>query len=270
MSEDEDGGGLRQQGGVNAVEVAGRLVRVIAEGQGPARLADLARSTAMPTAKVHRYLVSLCRAGLVEQDAATSRYDLGPLALRAGIEALTRSDSLKRAERVLDTIVAATGESAAVAVWGSHGPTLVRLVDARHDLASHVPLGHLCPLTYSATGLIYCAFGDPALTTKLASQELAQSRMAGRNAVPLDEASLAKMLERVRLQGVATVEIPNSDALAAVAAPVFSGGHPRRLRMVLTVFGHVGRLNVSPDGPVAALIRQAARELEQSLLGDAG
>src|ERR687893_302613 len=61
------------RGGVNSVEVAGALLRALAEASGPLRLADLSRATAMPSAKAHRYLVSLARAGLVEQDAATAR-----------------------------------------------------------------------------------------------------------------------------------------------------------------------------------------------------
>ena len=134
---------------------------MLAEAGGPMRLADLSRAAAMPSAKAHRYLVSLARAGLVEQDAETARYDLGPLMLRAGLAALGRSDALKRAERALEAIAARTGETAAVAVWGTHGPTHVRLVEARHELAATVPPGHVCPMTYSAAGLVFCAFGDP-------------------------------------------------------------------------------------------------------------
>ena len=172
------------RGGVNSVEVAGGLLRVLAEAGGPMRLADLSRAAAMPSAKAHRYLVSLARTGLVEQDAETARYDLGPLMLRAGLAALGRSDALKRAERALEAIAARTGETAAVAVWGTHGPTHVRLVEARHELAATVPPGHVCPMTYSAAGLVFCAFGDPQLTAPLAEREMAQSRAVGRPGAP--------------------------------------------------------------------------------------
>ena len=77
------------------------------------------------------------------------------------------------AERSLDAIVARTGETAAIAVWGTHGPTLVRLVEARHELASRVPPGHVCPLTYSASGLVFCSWGEPERVAPLAKHELA-------------------------------------------------------------------------------------------------
>ena len=250
-------------GGVNSVEVAGGLLRVLAEAGGPMRLADLSRAAAMPSAKAHRYLVSLARAGLVEQDAETARYDLGPLMLRAGLAALGRSDALKRAERALEAIAARTGETAAVAVWGTHGPTHVRLVEARHELAATVPPGHVCPMTYSAAGLVFCAFGDPPLTAPLAEREMAQSRAVGRPGAPTTSAELERLVEAVRAQGFAAVANEGEGGLAAVSAPVFDADGAR-LRLALTVFGRAGRLNTAPDGPVAALMVEAARSLGAS------
>jgi DNA-binding IclR family transcriptional regulator len=254
-------GGQPRQGGVNSVEVAGTVLRAVLDAPGPLRLADISRAVAIPSAKAHRYLVSLIRAGLVEQDPDTARYELGPLMLRAGLAALSRSDALKRAERTLELIASRTGETAAIAVWGTHGPTLVRLVEARHELAASVPPGHVCQLTYSASGLVFCAFGDPGLTDALVARELDQSRDIGRPGVPTARAEFDKLVERVRTQGFAAVAAEAEGGLAAVSAPVFDRDGGGRLRFALTVFGRVGRINVAPDGPVAALLVGAARSL---------
>ncbi|MBL6078446.1 helix-turn-helix domain-containing protein [Belnapia sp. T18] len=264
MAFDGQAGPEDSRGGVNSVEVAGRLLRILAEAGGPMRLADLARAAGMPSAKAHRYLVSLARAGLAEQDAATTRYDLGPLMLRAGLAALGRSDALKRAERALEAIAARTGETAAAAVWGTHGPTHVRLVAARHELAASVPPGHVCPMTYSASGLVFCAFGESGLTRPLAERELAQNRAIARPCAPALMAELERLVARVRAQGFATVENEGNGGLAAVSAPVFKAGSGRLL-LALTVFGRVGRLNVAADGPVVALVVEAARALAAEL-----
>src|SRR5918993_741983 len=215
------------RGGVNSVEVAGVLLRVLVDAGGPMRLADLSRAAAMPSAKAHRYLVSLARTGLVEQDTETARYDLGPLMLRAGLAALGRSDALKRAERALEAIAARTGETAAAAVWGTHGPTHVRLVEARHELAATVPPGHVCPMTYSAAGLVFCAYGDPRLTAPLAEREMAQSRATGRPGAPTTRAALARLVGTVRAQGFAAVADEGNGGVAAVSAPVVHADGPR-------------------------------------------
>src|SRR6516164_2446537 len=254
----------KQKGGVNSVEVAGNVLRALSETAGPARLADIARATRMPTAKVHRYVVSLVRAGLLERDPSTGHYDLGPLSLRAGIVALSRSDALKRAERVLHTIVERTGETAAAAVWGSHGPTLVRLVEARHELASSVPLGHVCALTFSAVGLMYCAFSDADHVAPILARELAQNRAVGRLGAPTSKAELERRLTTVRSASLATVK-EGDGGLSAVSAPVLDSN--KRLRLALTVFGRSGRLDISPSGPVANLIKEVARSLGDGLHG---
>jgi DNA-binding IclR family transcriptional regulator len=250
-----------RQGGVNSVEVAGSVLGALLDAPGPMRLADISRAVAMPSSKAHRYLVSLMRAGLVEQDPDTARYELGPRMLRAGLVALSRSDALKRAERSLDVIVARTGETAAIAVWGTHGPTLVRLVEARHELAATVPPGHVCQLTYSASGLVFCAFGDPGLTDPLIACELDQSRDIGRPGVPKARAELDLLVERVRKQGFAAVAAEAEGGLTAVSAPVLDPDGGGRLRFALTVFGRVGRINVAPEGPVVALMLESARSL---------
>jgi DNA-binding IclR family transcriptional regulator len=254
------------RGGVNSVEVAGLLLRLLTEAGGPMRLADLSRAAAMPSAKAHRYLVSLGRAGLVEQDPATARYELGPLMLRAGLVALGRSDLLKRAERALEAIVARTGETAAAAVWGTHGPTHVRLVAARHALAASVPPGHVCPMTYSASGLVFCAFGEPDQTAPFAEREMAQSHAIGRPGAPANSAALALIVAAVRRQGFATTANEGDTGLAAVSVPVFDADCSR-IHLALTVFSRVGRLNVEPDGPVVALMRAAAEDLAADLRG---
>lgn len=258
-----DGGEDGRRAGVNAVEVAGALLCILADAPGPLRLAEIARAAAMPSAKAHRYLVSLQRAGLAEQEPDTARYALGPLMRRAGLAALGRSDTLKRAERALEGIVARTGETAAAAVWGTHGPTHVRLVEARHDLAATVPPGHVCPMTYSASGLVFCAWGEPAQVRPLAAREVAQGRAMGRPGVPRSMAELDRIAAAARARGFAATDGEGDTGLAAVSVPVRATDGT--LRMALTVFSRAGRLNTAADGPVAALMRAAAAALEAEL-----
>ena len=74
------------------------------------------------------------------------------------------------------------------------------------------------------------------------------------------------MVAAVRAQGFAAVANEGDGGLAAVSAPVFDADGAR-LQLALSVFGRVGRLNVTPDGPVAALMVEAARSLGAELHG---
>jgi len=79
---------VKERAGIQSVEVGFGLLQALGEAAGPLMLRDLARAANMSAAKAHRYLVSFQRLQLVVQDAATTRYDLGPAALKLGLAAL--------------------------------------------------------------------------------------------------------------------------------------------------------------------------------------
>ena len=55
----------KQQQGVQGVETGLRLAFALAHSPGPMALKELASAAKLPSSKAHRYLVSLCRAGIV-------------------------------------------------------------------------------------------------------------------------------------------------------------------------------------------------------------
>ena len=105
------------RGGVQSVEVAGSILQALIQSDGAMKLAEIASAVSMPSAKAHRYLVSLIRAGLVQQSKETSKYDLGPIAFQLGIKGFARFEPLKLAEQMLQELVEMVGETAALAVW---------------------------------------------------------------------------------------------------------------------------------------------------------
>ncbi|MDR2330524.1 MAG: helix-turn-helix domain-containing protein, partial [Comamonas sp.] len=111
----------KDRAGIQSVEVGFALLQALVEARGPLALKDLAHAAAMPAAKAHRYLVSYQRSGLVKQDAATSRYDLGPMALQLGLAALRRSDAVRLARERMPDWLERLGHTVALAVWGNHG-----------------------------------------------------------------------------------------------------------------------------------------------------
>ncbi|HZY15532.1 MAG TPA: helix-turn-helix domain-containing protein, partial [Ramlibacter sp.] len=90
---------MKERAGIQSVEVGFGLLQVLAEAAGPLMLRDLARAADMSAAKAHRYLVSFQRLGLVVQDSASTRYDLGPAALQLGLASLSRLDAVRLARQ---------------------------------------------------------------------------------------------------------------------------------------------------------------------------
>ena len=263
LPENAPGADKPTQLGIQSVEVAGDLIHALIQADGPLKLADLAQRAGMPSAKAHRYLVSLMRVGLARQDAATSRYDLGPVAFQLGLKGFSRFEPLQVAEATLHTLVDQVGETAALAVWGEKGPTMIKVVEARHDLASTMAPSHHCPLTYSATGLLFCAYEDPVRTATAIERELDQNRRSGRLNVPKERASLAGMMREIKERGYSCLSDGGGDGLGAVSAPVVD--ITGKLIMALTVFGRSTRVDAKPNGALGKLVADTAAELSASL-----
>src|SRR3569832_902371 len=88
---------VKERAGIQSVEVGFSLLEALSRADGPLMLRDLAAAAGMSAAKAHRYLVSFQRLQLVVQDDSSTRYDLGPSALKLGLASLSRLDAVRLA-----------------------------------------------------------------------------------------------------------------------------------------------------------------------------
>jgi hypothetical protein len=108
-------------GGIQALDAALTVLRVLRSFDGPATLSDIAREAGMPPSKVHRYLASFMHAGLAVQKERSGRY-VGPEAAELGVAAISRNNFVVRAAEGLKSWPKAPGKRAAV--WAAARPSL--------------------------------------------------------------------------------------------------------------------------------------------------
>jgi DNA-binding IclR family transcriptional regulator len=250
--------GGREPLGIQSVEIAAQILRALAEGGGALPLRDLAAATSMHRGKVHRYLISLARAGLVAREAEAGHYGIGPLAISAGLAGLNRLNPVRLAYAALPALRDRIGETVVLAVWGERGATVIALEDSARPVTLNVRVGSILPLRTSAIGRVFAAhLPEPVLRPVLAAE--AKRGAATGPAAP----ALARILAAVRRDGVAAVEGTLIPGLNALAAPVFD----QRGALVL-VIGAVGRQETLPVGPresAVAALRDAAAALSRAL-----
>ena len=138
------------------------LLKAMVAGQQAMMLKDIAAAADMPASKAHRYLVSLIRSGLVEQDPLSSRYTLGPFALNLGLVALGRLDRVRLGLSAIADLRDAINETTALAVWGGQGPVIVRWERPRRPITVNVITGATLSLLASAAGRVFAAWLPPA------------------------------------------------------------------------------------------------------------
>jgi DNA-binding IclR family transcriptional regulator len=111
--------------GIDAVEVAGAILQALLRCPRPARLKDLEIATGIPSAKIHRYLVSMILCGLVRQHGSSSRYDFGLLAHQIGQVVARDNDVASQIEARLAQFSERIGEGVGIAPngWATASPS---------------------------------------------------------------------------------------------------------------------------------------------------
>ena len=260
--------------GIQSVEVGFALLQALSGAHEAMMLKDLASAAAMSPAKAHRYLVSFQRLGLVVQDDASNRYDLGPSALRMGLASLTRLDAVRLARAAMPAWGDAIGHTMALAVWGNQGPTMVHWQEASKTVSVSLRLGDVMPLLSSATGRCFLSFmgrnanraaagHDQRLMGDMLTSELAIEKKHPRVGVPHTQAQVKALCAEARQQGLARVVDALIPGVAGLCAPVFDAqGH---MVLGIVALGGAGGFDSRWDGHVANTLRQAANALSQDL-----
>ena len=142
----------KESRGIQSIEVGGELLRALARSGEPMMLRDLAREAGMAPAKAHPYLVSFSRIGLIEQDETTGRYEFGALALELGLISLRRLSAVRIATPRIAALANEINHAVSLAVWGTQGPTVVRLEEPSHPVHIVMRVGSVMAMLETATG----------------------------------------------------------------------------------------------------------------------
>ncbi|WP_295850491.1 IclR family transcriptional regulator [uncultured Xylophilus sp.] len=271
MQGDTEDEGERGRRGIQSVEVGGQLLQALVHAGVPMALKDLARDAGMSPAKAHPYLVSYGRLGLVEQDGASGRYALGPLALQLGLIGLQQSSPLTIATPLLAPLARTIGQTVALAVWGDRGPTIVRVEESPETVFVSMRHGTVFSLAGTASGRLFGAYLDPAVAQAMLEADRARQASSAvadtpgtppRDPLP-DWAAFAPQLAEVRRHGLSRSEGEVVRGVNAMSAPVFDADSA--LVLAITAIGAVGTFDAAWDGPVARALKACAAEVSARL-----
>lgn len=252
----------RDTGRVKSVEQGFLVLRALAGTARAQTLKELAAAAGMSPAKAHRYLASLVRTGLAQQDATTGRYALGPEAVQMSLAALGQLDVVREAA-AMASLRDALDLTVLLSVWGNSGATIVRMLEAQWPVRANVRIGFTMPLLSSATGLAFAAWLPRSRVAPLIARELRSLAAGTRAGVPRNSARAQALLARVRRQGVSRVRGALVAGINSVAAPVFE--HPHRLAGVLTLVGAAESIDIRLEGAAVRLLQAHAETMSRRL-----
>jgi len=229
--------------GVKSVDVACRIIEVYSNAGPRLALKDLAQAVRMPPSKIHRYLDSMVRGGLIERDAVTRQYALGPVAFEVGLRAIAAYDPLRDAIRVQRELRNEIDQSVALSVWGNKGPTIVHVEDSSRSIIMTMRVGAVLPVLATATGLVFCALLPPVITRPLIDEAFAAR---DRNApIVRSRKALKEALDEIRHTRFAINRGYLMPQVCAIAMPLF--GREEHLTAVLAVIAREEEIDRSRD-----------------------
>jgi DNA-binding IclR family transcriptional regulator len=234
-----------------------RVLEAMAAHSGTFSLKELSDATGMSPSKLHRYLVSFVRTGVVAQHYDSGRYDLGVTARRIGLASLNRMDEFRESSGTLQKLRDQTGLSVMLSVWDNDGPRTVRWEAGIHPLAFTLRVGSTLPLSASATVLMFLAH----LPRDMAERALKRGSVgnARRRLSPIKPDLIAKA--RAGRSIVTRSAVANS--IDAIAAPVFN--NQSSLSSVITIVAHEAELRDVGLAKARAALEDAAAHLSQTL-----
>ena len=253
----------RESRGIQSIEVGGELLRALARSGEPMMLRDLAREAGMPPAKAHPYLVSFSRIGLIEQDETTGRYEIGALALELGLISLRRLSAVRIATPRIAALAGTIDHAVSLSVWGTHGPTVVRLEEPSHPVHIAMRVGSVVALLETATGRAFAAF-MPQNTLTAALEDGLDRLGVGYNPKRAPKSpKVAELLGEVRRRGLARALGDPLPGVNAFAAPVFD--HTGRVTLVITAMGPEGTFDAGWDSAIATALHSCAGDISRQL-----
>jgi DNA-binding IclR family transcriptional regulator len=257
-----DGDKAQPRLGIQSVEVASVILDALAEA--PARLAlkDLAAAAGMHPGKVHRYLVSLVRTGLVEQDRATGHYGIGPLALKLGLAGLRDLDVVRYSADDLTMLCDAINETVVLSVWGNLGPTVVWIEESGQAVRMNLRIGTVLPVMETAIGRVFAAYMPLAAVKKVVRLQHGRIEGAGGPGA-LDRAEAAEMLADIRARGLARIDATLVPGVAAFAAPILD--YQGAVAAVVAAIGRSQGFDLRWSGAVSRGLAETAASVSKRL-----
>ncbi len=246
---------------VQSLDRAIGLLRLVAEGNGLS-LTDVAQGSGLPASTAYRMLTTLAAHGLVEFAEADQRWFVGIETFRLGSAFLRRRKLAEQGRPVIQALMAASGETANLAVADGDCVVFVSQVETHEAIRAFFRPGTRSPLHASGIGKAILAHAEPGARAAMLSAGALERFTPKTRATPEE---LAEDLALIRARGWSVDDEERNLGMRCVAAPVFNefaepvGG--------VSISGPAVRMDDAKIAALGPVVAQAARRLTLAMGG---
>jgi IclR family transcriptional regulator, acetate operon repressor len=242
-----------------AVKRALSLLDLFSESLPEIGLSDAARLSGHDKATVHRLMNTLGEAGLVEQNASSKRYRLGPAVLHLARLREATFPVIAVVQPMLDSLSELTGETTHCSLYANNALAVIATTESKKANRVSMRGSETLPFHATASGLVFLAFAAP----DLAKRALALPRTAFTDATMTTTAQLLAAMKEARTLGYAMVERSFEGDVCGFAAPIF--GPDQTAIGAIAVAAPSHRVTPELHALIAGSLLQMARDITSKL-----
>jgi len=213
----QEGSGTERKGTVHRVV---DILAALAAVKTDIGVAELAKQVNLPFPTVHRLLHLLRTEDIVTWNEDSHRYSIGPELLRISCQVQSSFDVIKLAQKHLDEIRNATGESVLFCLYSSNSLSMsfVSVVMGSHPLQYRFEMNTPLSLIYGASGKSILAFLPDDRIERAYEKETDASETG---ATKPELLTLKEELARIKSNGYSATEGEKLSGARGIAAPIF-------------------------------------------------
>ena len=245
---------------IQAIERAVSILNAFSMDDHELGVTELADRLGLHKSTVHRFMVNLDAAGLVERNARTGRYRLGLHVFELGALVMQQMNLWDEALPFLEGLVHDTGETGHLAVLDGGEAIYIERVEARRALRVPSAIGRGYPAHATNLGKVLLA----DLSRERVEAIIAERGLAAYTPQTItDPGELEADLELIRRRGYAVDNEEYDEGLRCIGAPVRD--HSGHVVAALGIGGPVTRITPERVEELGALVMTAARGLSRRL-----
>ena len=245
---------------IQSVERAVAILNAFSAEEPELGVTELADRLDLHKSTVHRFLVNLEAAGLVERNRHTARYRLGLRIFELGGLVLQQMSLWDEALPFLEGLVRDSGETGHLAVLDGGEAVYIEKVEARKALRIPSAIGRGYPAHATSLGkLLLAHLTADARDLVLAERGLSRctpNTITGRDRLNTE-------LDLIRSQGFAVDDEEYEEGLRCIGAPIV--GHTGHVVAAIGIGGPVTRVTPQRVGELAELVMSAAASLSRRM-----
>jgi len=241
-----------------AIDILSAIALARDAGTSP-NITEIAEATGINRSTISRLLGPLVDARLVEQDAGTGRYRLGPQTARLGQIYLSQFDVQDVAGPILQELVDQTHETAHLGVMDESEIVYIDKVESPHSIRTVSRIGARQPLCSTSMGKALLAYSEPAVVDAVIEHGLEPRT----DNTITDRETLMRELELTRERGYAFDDQENERDIRCIGAPIFD--HRGQAIAAISVSGPTTRVTPGHVEELSTLVRDAADRISARL-----